>query len=366
MNHDWDISRAIISDRDSKFMSKFWITIFNKLDITMLTSTTYHSQTNEQFERTNQIVKIALRYHLIVNSDDDWTKMLSFMQAKSNNVKQFITRFALNELIYEFKMNNTIDILIDLLSKDYSRLRLIKREKIEAIIIFANVLSKARYDRAHKSIQIKASDKIYLRLYQRYIIFNLSNHKLFNQRVDSFKIIEKVSNLVFRLDLSSIMKVHFVVSIAQLESTMSNIDLYDRFTNKDSSSIQNEHVITNASSYEIERLIDKRIAHDRSYYLVKWKRYDNEHNVWYSLQALDDASKLVAKYEVELVLRSITRRTTRQTQSQLKSHDSLVLVSRRDLDLHTTTTITRSRLTRDIQSHRGRDSASTRAMNTVQ
>src|SRR5207248_1883134 len=61
---DWGIPRAIISDRDSKFMSEFWKTTFNKLSISMLTATAYHPQTDGQSERTNQIIEIALRFLL--------------------------------------------------------------------------------------------------------------------------------------------------------------------------------------------------------------------------------------------------------------------------------------------------------------
>ena len=313
MYHDWDISRSIISDRDSKFMSHFWIAIFIKLEMSMLTSIVYHSQIDNQSKRIHQTIEIVLRFHLIINSDDeaDWLKVLFFFQIESNNVKQFATSFALNELAYDFKVNDTIDMLFDLLSKDYSRLRLIKREEIESIMIFVNVLSKTRYDRAHRVVIIKLKDKVYLRLHQGYIISNLSNHKLFNQRVDSFKIIERVDQLTFRLQLSSVIKIHLVISIGQLESITFEKNFYDRSTNRDSSSIQNEDFET--SSYEIERLFDKRITHDRSYYLVKWKRYDNEHNVWYSIRALDNASKLIIDYEARQI--AITVRFIRQRRS---------------------------------------------------
>ena len=39
-------------------------------------------------------------------------------------------------------MNDTVEALSDLLKSDYARLRLIKREKVEAIIIFVSIVSK--------------------------------------------------------------------------------------------------------------------------------------------------------------------------------------------------------------------------------
>ena len=67
---DWGIPQAIISDRDAKFMSEFWRTTFRQLDISMLTSTVYHPQTDRQSERTNQTIKIALRFLLTELPDD--------------------------------------------------------------------------------------------------------------------------------------------------------------------------------------------------------------------------------------------------------------------------------------------------------
>ncbi len=61
---DWDISKMIIFDRNRKFLSDLWRTLFTKINVFMLYSTIYHSQTNEASERTNQTLKIALRYYI--------------------------------------------------------------------------------------------------------------------------------------------------------------------------------------------------------------------------------------------------------------------------------------------------------------
>ena len=66
INHDWNISRITMFDRNLKFMFVFWKTIFIKIDTNILISTTWHFQTNEQSKRTNQIIEIVLRFHIIV------------------------------------------------------------------------------------------------------------------------------------------------------------------------------------------------------------------------------------------------------------------------------------------------------------
>ena len=39
---DWDIFKAILSNRDSKFLSELWTTLFDKLNVKLLYSTVYH------------------------------------------------------------------------------------------------------------------------------------------------------------------------------------------------------------------------------------------------------------------------------------------------------------------------------------
>ena len=89
------------------------------------------------------------------------------MQVKNNNVIHVIIDFALNELIYDFKINDKLNMLTNLLSKNFDRLRLVKREKIKTIMIFVNVINKTRYDIHHKTIfsTIQVDFLIYLRLY---------------------------------------------------------------------------------------------------------------------------------------------------------------------------------------------------------
>ena len=139
--------------------------------------------------------------------------MLSFIQIDNNNVVHVIIEYVSNEFVYEFKINDTLSMLANLSFENYSQLRQIKRENIEIVITFVNVLSKVRYDAIHKTLKFKIDDKMYLRLHHDYIIFDLSNHKLSKQRVKLFFIIEKIDNFAFRLQLFSVMKIHLLYQL---------------------------------------------------------------------------------------------------------------------------------------------------------
>lgn len=88
-------------------------------------------------------------------------------------------------------------------------------------IALTQVLSKHIYDKNHQSIQLKIETWTLLRFYKEYDIFFtvvLSN-KLSQQYVESFQILKKIDNLVYKLKLSHHWRIHSVFFIAHLKST---------------------------------------------------------------------------------------------------------------------------------------------------
>ena len=80
-------------------------------------------------------------------------------------------------------MKNFINILFinNFVFKDievFNKLRLVKREKINNIIIFIAIFIKARYNFKYLILNLKKDDKIYLKLYHEYLISDLINRKL--------------------------------------------------------------------------------------------------------------------------------------------------------------------------------------------
>ena len=85
-------------------------------------------------------------------------------------------------------------MLIDFSLKNYDKLKQIKRENFEIVIIFVNIVNKKRYDNKYKTSNdnFQSEFMMYLRFHQNYIIVDLSNKFFFNQRIDSIKIIETI------------------------------------------------------------------------------------------------------------------------------------------------------------------------------
>lgn len=85
---DWGIPKAIISDWNRKFLSEFWSAVFKKIAVKLLYSTVYYPQTNEQSERNNQTLEIALFFQFSHNTSYrqvNWPEILSKIQSRLNN-----------------------------------------------------------------------------------------------------------------------------------------------------------------------------------------------------------------------------------------------------------------------------------------
>jgi hypothetical protein len=201
--------------------------------------------------------------------------MLLYLTIFHNNVINVTIDFVFNELIYDFKINDTLNMLKNLFVENYFKFKQIKREFAKKIMIFVNVMHKRRYDQTYINIQFKIENYVFFELYFDYIILDLSNHKFNQQRVDLFKIIEKIDTLTYRFELSFVMKIHFVIFITQLKfASSSNSDSYQRSKSNNSSSIitKNDDFndFTQTFNYEIERLLNRRIiSTNKINYLMK-------------------------------------------------------------------------------------------------
>lgn len=77
--HLHGIPKTIVSDRDTKFLSYFWKSLWHELGTKLQFSTSYHPQTDGQTEATNRVLGNLLR--VIVNSNSkSWDKCLPYVE----------------------------------------------------------------------------------------------------------------------------------------------------------------------------------------------------------------------------------------------------------------------------------------------
>mgnify|MGYP001379855029 FL=1 len=66
---NWSVPLQIISDRDPRSTSDLWQEMWRQLGTTLLITTAHGPQSDNQSERTNQTIEIAIRFFVIDNSE---------------------------------------------------------------------------------------------------------------------------------------------------------------------------------------------------------------------------------------------------------------------------------------------------------
>ncbi|POS82631.1 hypothetical protein EPUL_004731, partial [Erysiphe pulchra] len=248
----WGVQRAIISDRDRKFISEVWRDMMDMLGVKLLFSTVWHLQIDGASERTNQTVEIALRYYLAsLENRELWPREIPNITATLSNSTSRGTGVTSIAIMYGARIKEPLDIasdaIVELIEEIPQRRAAsvpvypiepannskYKPALIEAIdaIKFAAIFMKRQYDNKHKPIFFNVGDYVPLRLHRDYNIPGVSerNTKIEQQSAGPFKIIERIGRLPYKLELPPAMKIHPVVSIAHLEPAPNpNSDPFER------------------------------------------------------------------------------------------------------------------------------------------
>ena len=294
----------MIFDRDSKFFSDMWKIFFELMNTKLLIFTTYHSQTNDFFERTNQIVEIVIRFIITNYLNLNFILILSALQTQLNNFFNVIIELFVNEINYDFKIRDTFfNFFVASIAVNLSAQKLKYRQKTVDVTAFVNVKVKIYYDARHTSLLFKTEDYAYLRLHHEYQLSIKFNKKISQQRCDSFFVKKRIDRLIYELDFSSAWRVHFIIFITQLKSISADEDFYQRFRFSHSENVKMKNDISQYKFYEVEKLIVKRIRKynkiNVTQYLVRWLGYDSKYDEWRNLKTFNNNLKLMKQYEVD-------------------------------------------------------------------
>ena len=226
----------------------------------------------------------------------DWSNIILRIQRDTNN---FVTSTSktFNETFYNFTFTQSIDMLKFFANLNDIEIRsIITRTKMIDIIAFTQLNVKFYYDCKHYSTILVVENWVLFRFHKSYNIFFIAilKKKINQQYVESFCVIEKIDRLIYWIDVFEKWRIHFVVFIIQLKFYFSSLfDFFDKSRSINSNFVFVENDIFQIKFYELKRLINKRIIKRDFEYLVKWKSYNFEHDVWKKISKLENVMNLI-------------------------------------------------------------------------
>ena len=282
-------------------MSELWKSLFEKLGVSLLFSTAYHPQTDGQSEATNQYLQTVLRF-FVNERQNDWAEYLEEAEFVINNATNSTTKSSPNEILFGFKLRDTVSALGQQILSDEATVtelsapdrRAMPRAQSKDAARHASYHMAHNYNRRHQPISFAVGDKVYLRLGQGYKLQGIAKAKLGDQRTGPFKIVERIGDLAYRLELPETWKIHPVISVAQLE--VYRPDPFER-----AAAPPTPVVVDGEEEHEIETIIRSamrgRGARREKHYLVRWKDYGPEFDEWIPASGLEHAADVVQQFE---------------------------------------------------------------------
>ncbi|GJR07138.1 putative reverse transcriptase domain-containing protein [Tanacetum coccineum] len=196
---------SVISDRDSLFTSRFWVSLQKALGTQLDLSTAYHPETDGQSERTIQTLEDMLRA-CVIDFGSSWDRHLPLVEFSYNNSYHASIKAAPFEALYGRKCRSPV-CWSEVGESQLTGPELV-RETTEKIVQIKNRLLTARSrqksyaDLKRRLMEFEVGDKVMLKVSPWKGVIRFGKRGNLSPRfVGPFKVIERIRHVAYKLEL---------------------------------------------------------------------------------------------------------------------------------------------------------------------
>ncbi|KAG7559493.1 Zinc finger CCHC-type [Arabidopsis thaliana x Arabidopsis arenosa] len=213
--------RTIVSDRDTKFLSYFWKTLWSKLGTKLCFSTTCHPQTDGQTEVVNRTLGTLLRT-VIKKNLKSWEDCLPHVEFAYNHAVHSTTCFSPFQLVYGFNPLTPLDLTplplserVSMDGKKKAELVKLMHEKAKQNIEHKTEQYRKQANKGRNKKTFEPGDLVWI--YLRKERFPEERKSKLLPRVDGpFTILEKINDNAYKIDLQGKYSVSSSFNIADI------------------------------------------------------------------------------------------------------------------------------------------------------
>jgi hypothetical protein len=282
--------RAIVSDRGTQFISRFWNRLCTKLGIQRRLSTAYQPETDGATERANQELEIYLRMYGTY-AQDNWEELLPMAELSSNSKDSSATGISPFFLQhgYDVPIIDTEEPREDRTDSPITRADNIlqKLRAAQDWCATAMAVAQERYSRyadqtRQPATALRVGDLVWLNL--KNIRTDRPSKKL-DWKNAKYRVTEIISPHAVRLNTPPGIHNVFHIGLLRLASS-------DPLPNQNAGPYEAPGVLQDDGSeeYEVEEVVRARTKRNERQVLVKWKGYRKP--TWEPLDALQDTVAL--------------------------------------------------------------------------
>lgn len=287
------IPERFVSDGGPQFNARVMRVLLKRLGIKTGITTAYHPQVDGQTEHKNKGVSTYLR--MFVNKrQNDWVDLLPSAEFVLNSRVTSATGYSPFHLLYGYQPKFNIQPGPTTMIPEVDQcLQKMKEARTDAEAALR--MSKQRMVDAYQTPRVKPKtfqegDKVWLDA--KYYHVKQPAKKLGPKRLGPFKVMERIGEHDYRLELPASYRLHPVFHHEKL-SLCTETDEYGRYPEREPLEVDGE------LEYDVEKILDSK--HDRRYkdgilYLVCWKGYDQGHDSWEPLANVKNSMELVEEF----------------------------------------------------------------------
>lgn len=301
--------QTLISDRDTRFTSRFWEDIWSGMHTTLKRSTAFHPQTDGSTERANRTLIEALRAY--VNSErDDWDVFLPQLQRATNSSVCASTGHTPDMMASGHQVRSELDAALEAdgvaprINHPGARELAERRERAldKARELIKKAQEKQQRDsmRGRRPADIKAGDKVWLS--NKNMRKEGEGAKLGAVYSGPYEVVTMRGSNAAQLKLPDVCRLHPVF----------NLDLLKKFVDGENAfpgrprrfdlqgPVPQEDPDAGGPGdpvWEVERVIGERKVRGVQQYKVHWVGWPSEQDSWLTADECDGCADLVVEFE---------------------------------------------------------------------
>jgi hypothetical protein len=268
------LPQLIVSDRDVKFVSYFWKTLWAKMGTKLKFSSAFHPQTDGQTEVVNRSLGNLLRC-LVTDHHTTWDLLLPQAEFAYNNSVNRSTGLSPFEIVTGRRPKVPIDLTPLALPARIS----------ESAVDFAQHIQSIHAEVRRRLVVSAAKYKEQVDLHRRHVVFEVGDlvlvrlrperfprgaiHKLHHRRAGPFKILHRLGSNAYHLELPTDLSISPIFNVEDLTT-------YTGHSEEEQAAASPAHLPSHVPPRDqIEAILDDQLVSTRrggyQKFLIKWK-----------------------------------------------------------------------------------------------
>ena len=300
------LPESIVTDRDPRWSSDFWMGVAKALRTKMSLSSSHHPQHDGQTEVVNKLLTVMLRA-FVEGKRDQWSIWLHLMEFAYNSAIHSSTGTTPFHLLLGFHPRTPLDFIGTKRSDEVMTRSLspeavsfvenlaMHRDSARAAIAKAQDQQAKSFNKGRRPVpHLKKGDRVLVNPHALEWVESKGEGKKLAQRwIGPFEVIQRVNPNVYRLRMSNLYPGIPIFNYQHLKKYEDSPPEYGKRYNLP----ETRTTRPAQEEYEVERIVAERRTKKGVEYLVRWAGYSPLYDTWEPKRALTNAPEVISKWK---------------------------------------------------------------------